>query len=169
MFDHFWIVKDILSESEQSKLSAQQSVYDYNPSRQISSSSTNQGRSKRFIRIGGGQVWEDPTLAEWPDNDFRLFCGDLGNEVTDEILSHAFAHYASFQKAKVVREKHGQKSKGYGFVSFADPFDAAKAMREMNGMYIGNRPVKISKSRWQDRDIKVAKKKSKKRKNHLFA
>lgn len=35
--------------------------------------------------------------------DFRLFCGDLGNEVTDEMLGSAFRKYKSFAKAKVGR------------------------------------------------------------------
>ena len=82
---------------------------------------------------------------------------------------HAFAVYPTFQKARVIRDKHSQKSKGYGFVSFTDPYDCAKALREMNGKYIGNRPVKLSKSKWQDREAVVVKKKRKqKKKNHLF-
>ncbi len=35
-------------------------------------------------------------------------------------------------KAKIVRSKQGV-SKGYGFVSFMDPYDAADAMRTLNG------------------------------------
>lgn len=62
-----------------------------------------------------------------------MFCGDLGNEVTDEILTRNFSKYPSFLKAKVVRDKKTNKSKGYGFLSFKDPNDFIKAMREMNG------------------------------------
>lgn len=68
-------------------------------------------------------------------DDFRLFCGDLGNEVTDEYLHRAFAKYPSILKAKVVRDKKTKKTKGFGFVSFKDPQDYLKAMREMNGMF----------------------------------
>lgn len=57
-------------------------------------------------------------MAEWDPNDFRIFCGDLGNEVSDELLAKAFRKYPSFQKAKVIREARTNKSKGYGFVSF---------------------------------------------------
>ena len=66
-------------------------------------------------------------------DDFRVFCGDLGNEVTDEILTRTFSKYPSLLKAKVVRDKKTNKSKGYGFLSFKDPNDFVKAMREMNG------------------------------------
>ncbi|KAL3663345.1 hypothetical protein V7S43_011751 [Phytophthora oleae] len=165
----------VLSMEEQDMMNRQQSVYEYDPRRtaaSIAANGKNGGHTqKRHLRLAGGQVWEDPTLEEWPDNDFRLFCGDLGNEVSDELLAHSFSKYASFQRARVVRDKLTHKSRGYGFVSFGDAFDCAKALREMNGKYIGNRPVKLSKSKWQDRNIDVAKKKMRKRKrdkHHLF-
>jgi hypothetical protein len=31
--------------------------------------------------MAGGDIWEDRTLDEWPEGDFRIFCGDIGNEV----------------------------------------------------------------------------------------
>ena len=40
---------------------------------------------------------------------------------------------------------------GYGFVSFSDAVEGAKALREMNGKYIGNRPCKLRKSSWEER------------------
>lgn len=68
-------------------------------------------------------------------DDFRIFCGDLGNDVTDEMLVRVFGKYPSFQKAKVVRDKRTNKTKGFGFVSFKDPQDFIKAMKEMNGKF----------------------------------
>ena len=65
--------------------------------------------------------------------DFRLFCGDLGPELTDESLRKAFEAYPSLVKAKVVRDKHTLRSKGYGFVSFKNVDDFIQAMREVNG------------------------------------
>eukprot|EP00298_Acanthocystis_sp_HF-20_P005053 c15334_g1_i1.p1 GENE.c15334_g1_i1~~c15334_g1_i1.p1 ORF type:complete len:190 (+),score=72.18 c15334_g1_i1:307-876(+) len=105
------------------------------------------------IRTAAGEIWEDESLAEWPQNDHRIFVGDLGNECNDDHLIKAFSKYPSFAKAKVVRDHKTLKSKGYGFVSFMDPEDFMKAMKEMNGKYIGNRPVKLRKSTWQDRGI----------------
>ena len=48
-----------------------------------------------------GDVWVDKSLDDWPDNDFRIFCGNIGNEVTDEVLAGAFRRYPSFCKARV--------------------------------------------------------------------
>ena len=40
-------------------------------------------------------------MEDWPDNDYRLFCGNIGNEVTDEVLANAFRKYHSFLRARV--------------------------------------------------------------------
>lgn len=69
-------------------------------------------KTKAIPRAAAGQKWYDPTLSEWPENDFRIFVGDMGNEVNDDILTKSFTKYASFQKAKIVRDKHSNKSKG---------------------------------------------------------
>ena len=125
-------------------------------------------RDKKKLRMGGGAAWEDPTLDEWDQNDFRIFCGDLGNDVNDDTLARAFSKYPSYTKAKVIRDKHSKKTKGYGFVSFKDPHDFVQAMREMNGKYIGSRPVKLRKSTWKDRSYEVVKKKEKEKKKLGF-
>lgn len=96
--------------------------------------------------------------------------GDLGNDVSDAMLTQAFQKYPSFSKARVIRKKLDAKSKGYGFVAFADPEDFLKAWKEMDGelpfsatcvegmssrrahtptsagKYIGSRPCRLKKA-----------------------
>jgi hypothetical protein len=43
-------------------------------------------------RAAGGARWWDASLLEWPENDFRIFVGDLGNEVSDIVTE--VAHFA---------------------------------------------------------------------------
>jgi hypothetical protein len=102
----------------------------------------------KVVRAAGGAVWEDSILADWDPNDYRVFVGDLGPETGDKELAGAFIKYKGFQKARVVKDKKTGNSKGFGFVSFKDPDGYLKAMREMQGQYIGNRPVKLRKSNW---------------------
>lgn len=45
------------------------------------------------------------------------------------------------------------KKKGFGFVSLREANDYMKAMREMHGKYVGNRPIRLKKSTWKDRSI----------------
>mmetsp|Transcript_87835 Transcript_87835/g.250248 ORF Transcript_87835/g.250248 Transcript_87835/m.250248 type:complete len:278 (+) Transcript_87835:477-1310(+) len=162
-----------MTDEEAAQVAAQQSGYDYHQQQHLSSIGAGPshanggeggGKKKRFIRKAAGKAWEDKSLSEWPENDYRLFVGDLGNEVSDDLLARSFSQYKSFAMAKIIRDKHTMKSKGFGFVSFIDPFDCAKALREMNGKYVGNRPVKIKKSAWKDRDIGVVRKKDKQEK-----
>jgi hypothetical protein len=115
--------------------------------------------NKKTVRQAAGSTWEDPSLADWPDDDFRIFCGDLGNDVTDEILTRTFNKYPSFNKAKVIRDKRTNKSKGYGFISFREPQDFIRAMKEMDGRYVGTRPIKLRKSSWKNRALEEKKKK----------
>ena len=110
-------------------------------------------KKKHIVRHAGGETWEDISLAEWPENDIRLFIGDLGNDVDDNKLHNFFNCYPSYARSKVVRDKRSHKSKGYGFVSFMNADDAMKAFREKNGKYIGSRPIKISRSSWEDREF----------------
>jgi len=104
------------------------------------------GKQKTVVRSGGGQQWQDPSLLEWDPSHFRLFVGNLAGEVTDESLLKAFAKFPSVQKARVVRDKRTTKSKGYGFVSFADGEEYFQAARDMQGKYIGSHPVLLRKS-----------------------
>lgn len=85
--------------------------------------------------------------------DWRIFCGDLGGDVTDEMLTKAFQKYPSLVRARVIRIKSTGKSRGYGFVSFTDPHDMARAIREMDGKYVGQRPVKLRKAKSDARTI----------------
>lgn len=126
---------------------------------------TTSKEKKLFLRKAAGKIWADASLGDWPDNDNRIFCGDLGNEVNDNTLAKLFVKYPSFAKAKVVRDKRTQKTKGYGFVSFLDPFDCAQALKEMQGAYVGNRPIKLRKSSWNKREHVP---KNKQPKNHLW-
>ncbi|KAL1983020.1 hypothetical protein VTN96DRAFT_567 [Rasamsonia emersonii] len=112
---------------------------------------------KTVIRSGGGQTWTDPTLLEWDPAHFRLFVGNLAGEVTDESLKKAFSKYPSVQKARVIRDKRTEKSKGYGFVSFSDGDDYFKAAREMQGKYIGSHPVLLRRATTEIKPVVVGK------------
>lgn len=67
----------------------------------------------------------------------------------------------------MLRDRGTGKSRGYGFVSFLDPLEGLKALREMNGKYVGSRPVKLRKCDWKERDLKEVRKKEKSKKKFL--
>ena len=125
----------------------------------------NQARTtkKAIVRMAAGTKWVDKSLEEWPDNDYRIFVGNLSNEVTDDQLHQHFSKYPSLARSKVVRDnKNPDKSKGYGFVSLLDPLECAKAIREMDQTWLASRPIRVKRSDWKERDFKQVKKKQKK-------
>jgi hypothetical protein len=117
-----------------------------------------QERKKTVAREGGGKKWTDDSLLEWDPNHLRIFVGNLGGETTDNSLLSAFSRWSSVQKARVIRDKRTNKSRGYGFVSFSDADDFFSAAKEMNGKYIGSHPVVIRKA---NTEIKVVRAKDK--------
>lgn len=122
-----------------------------------------QATRKPIVRMAAGTKWIDTSLEEWPDNDYRIFVGNLPNEVTDEMLHTHFSKYPSLARSKVVRHaKEPDKSKGYGFVSLMDPLECAKAIREMDQTWLASRPIRVKRSDWKERDFKQVKKKQRK-------
>ena len=120
---------------------------------------TNREKKSAHVRTAAGEVWRDNTLSEWPENDFRIFVGDLGKDSTDAQLTEAFEKYKSFNKAKVIKDKRTGLCKGYGFVSLQKGEDMVLALKQMNGKYIAGRPVKLKKSNWMKRELTSGKRK----------
>jgi hypothetical protein len=127
---------------------------------------------KSHIRSAAGTTWSDPTLAQWPENDFRLFVGNLAKDLKQTDLENHFASkYPSFHMARIMIDKTTGKSRGYGFVSLMDAKDCARAIRECDQSWLGSRPMKVKLSEWKDREWKeVVKKKGwqdKRKKKHF--
>ena len=99
----------------------------------------------------GSESWVDPELSAFDPNDFRLFVGNLDHRVNDNILLDAFRRYPTMQKVRVVTDKRSGLSKGYGFVSFRKESDQRMAIKEMQGKFILDKPIKCVKSKWKDR------------------
>ena len=69
-------------------------------------------------------------MVEWPENDYRIFVGNLGKEASDETLTTVFkTRYPSFNMAKVITDKRTGRTRGYGFVSFGQPRDFLNALK----------------------------------------
>ncbi|RWR84120.1 polyadenylate-binding protein RBP47 isoform X2 [Cinnamomum micranthum f. kanehirae] len=77
-------------------------------------------------------------------SDPSIFVGDLASDVTDALLQETFvSRYPSVKGAKVVIDANTGRSKGYGFVRFADDNERLRAMTEMNGVYCSSRAMRV--------------------------
>ncbi|KEH24157.1 putative nucleotide-binding alpha-beta plait domain-containing protein [Medicago truncatula] len=72
---------------------------------------------------------------------FKLFVGGLSFHTTEKTLSDAFSNYGQVVEAKVITDRISEKSKGYGFVTFASQDEAEKAITEMNEKALNGRVV----------------------------
>lgn len=76
--------------------------------------------------------------------DYTIFVGDLATDVTDYHLTEVFrTRYSSVKGAKVVIDRLTGRTKGYGFVRFADEGEQMRAMTEMQGVLCSTRPMRI--------------------------
>ena len=76
--------------------------------------------------------------------DYTIFVGDLAADVTDYMLQETFrSRYPSVKGAKVVIDRLTGRTKGYGFVRFADESEQIRAMSEMQGVLCSTRPMRI--------------------------
>lgn len=77
--------------------------------------------------------------------EFSIFVGDLGPEVNEYVLVSLFQNrFPSCKSAKIMTDPISGMSRGYGFVRFSDEGDQQRALTEMQGVYCGNRPMRIS-------------------------
>ena len=102
-------------------------------------------RPESFLHGSALSVARAPAV-KWNPKHFRLFVGNLGPEATEDVLLAAFSKYSSLSKASVPLDKKTGKNKGFGFVSFATSEDYLKAFKEMNGKYVGQRPVQLKRA-----------------------
>ncbi|KAI1849214.1 hypothetical protein JX266_005175 [Neoarthrinium moseri] len=77
--------------------------------------------------------------------EFSIFVGDLGHEVNEFVLVALFqARFPSCKSAKIMTDQQTGQSRGYGFVRFSNEQDQQRALVEMQGVYCGNRPMRVS-------------------------
>ncbi|KAI2472407.1 RNA-binding domain-containing protein [Annulohypoxylon bovei var. microspora] len=77
--------------------------------------------------------------------EYSIFVGDLGHEVNEFVLVALFqARFPSCKSAKIMTDQQTGQSRGYGFVRFSDEQDQQRALVEMQGVYCGNRPMRVS-------------------------
>ncbi|XP_019254531.1 PREDICTED: glycine-rich RNA-binding protein 4, mitochondrial-like [Nicotiana attenuata] len=60
---------------------------------------------------------------------------------TENGLSQAFSQHGQVIEAKIVMDRVSDKSKGFGFVTYASEDEAEKALQEMNGKPLNGRVI----------------------------
>ena len=76
----------------------------------------------------------------------KLFVGGLSWDTTDEGLNGAFSRFGEIVEAKVITDRDTGRSRGFGFVTFANDEHAASAISEMNEAELDGRTIKVNEA-----------------------
>lgn len=77
----------------------------------------------------------------------KIYVGNLPFSVTLDRLKELFSPYGQIEDAIVMANKFTGRSRGFGFVTFAEDGDAEKAIAEMNNKNIEGRELKVNEAK----------------------
>lgn len=77
----------------------------------------------------------------------NLFIGSLAYATTDDSLKAFFEDLGEVTSARVVTDRETGRSRGFGFVEFADEANNQKAVETLDGKELDGRPITVSIAR----------------------
>lgn len=75
----------------------------------------------------------------------NIYVNNLSESVSEEEVKKLFEAFGEIKSAVIMKDE-GDKSKGFAFINYANPEDAAKAVDEMNGKDINGKPVFVGRA-----------------------
>ncbi|MCP4501671.1 MAG: RNA-binding protein [Deltaproteobacteria bacterium] len=76
----------------------------------------------------------------------KLFVGGLSWGTTDDTLREGFERFGEVTDAKVILDRETGRSRGFGFVSFAEGDAASTAISEMDGQELDGRVIRVNEA-----------------------
>lgn len=76
----------------------------------------------------------------------KLFVGGLSWDTTAEGMRQAFQVCGEVVDAKVITDRDTGRSRGFGFVTFADNEAAQRAVQELDGSNLDGRTIRVSEA-----------------------
>jgi RNA recognition motif-containing protein len=77
----------------------------------------------------------------------KLFVGNIEWGATENDLMELFGQYGEVQEAIIIKDRMSGRSKGFGFVTFAEDADADKAIEALNGHDLNGRELVVNEAR----------------------
>jgi len=76
----------------------------------------------------------------------KLFVGSLSWNTKDDDLRQAFEGFGEVTDAKVISDRDTGRSRGFGFVTFAEGNNADTAIKQMNGAMLDGRTINVNEA-----------------------
>jgi len=77
----------------------------------------------------------------------KVYVGNLPFSTGNNELKEMFSSFGEITEAVIIINKFSGRSKGFGFVTFADAESAKKAIEGMNGKDIGGRQLVVNEAK----------------------
>ena len=81
-----------------------------------------------------------------------MFVGNIPYDVDEEQLKRIFSTVGPIVSLRLMYDKMTRQPKGYGFCEYKDPETAYAAMRNLNNVECGGRPLRVD---WADHELKA--------------
>ncbi|KAM6474869.1 RNA-binding protein 3-like isoform 4-T4 [Liasis olivaceus] len=91
-----------------------------------------------YFQLGGPFV-----VTIMSSEEGKLFVGGLNFDTDEQGLEQHFSSFGPISEVVVIKDKETQRSRGFGFITFANPEHASDAMRAMNGESIDGRQIRV--------------------------
>ncbi|MBN2638807.1 MAG: RNA-binding protein [Bacteroidales bacterium] len=82
----------------------------------------------------------------------KLFVGNVAWSASEDDLRNLFSQQGEIEDLVILKDKFTQRSKGFGFVTFANDEDASNAVSELNGYNLNGRNLVVNEARPPKRD-----------------
>jgi RNA recognition motif-containing protein len=82
----------------------------------------------------------------------KLFVGSLSWDTDDRGLRTAFEPHGEVSEAVVITDRDSGRSRGFGFVTFADAEAADQAVAALNQTELDGRTIKVDVAQERNRD-----------------
>jgi cold-inducible RNA-binding protein len=77
----------------------------------------------------------------------KLYVGNLSYDTNETELRELFTPFGEPESARVITDRDTGRSKGFGFVEFADSAQANAAMSALNGKEVHGRALTVNEAR----------------------
>ena len=77
----------------------------------------------------------------------NIYVSNLPYRINDEELREIFAAYGVVNRAKIVKDKATNRSRGFGCVEMENDDEARVAIDDLNGKDIGGRAIKVNEAK----------------------
>lgn len=118
---------------------------------------TKKNRRRVSEKNTGGSVGITATRKKSVDLPHRIFVTNVNYEAVESDLVSVFAAIGPVVSCKLIRDSFTGNSKGWGFVTFADPIHATAALQTLQGFKVKGRPIKLDEATSLARKRKEAK------------